>query len=69
MGSIWGSLFGAWLITLLPEWLDVFETYKDFIHGGILVLVLMFLPQGLVTGLIDLLRTRIALKRSRDAAA
>ncbi len=30
MGSIWGSLFGAALITLLPEWMDLFETYKDF---------------------------------------
>lgn len=46
MGSIWGSVFGAAFITLLPEWMDIFETYKDFMHGGILVLVLMFLPQG-----------------------
>lgn len=68
MGSIWGSVFGAAFLTLLPEWMDVFETYKDFVHGGILVLVLMFLPQGLVTGLIDLARVRLALRR-RDAAA
>ncbi len=69
MGSIWGSLFGAALITLLPEWLDLFETYKDFIHGGILVLVLMFLPQGLVTGLIETVKIRLALRRRKDAAA
>ncbi len=69
MGSIWGSLFGAALLTLLPEWLDWFETYKDFVHGGILVLVLMFLPQGLVTGLLDLGKTRLALRRQKNAAA
>jgi branched-chain amino acid transport system permease protein len=69
MGSIWGSLFGAALITLLPEWIDVFETYKDFVHGGILVLVLLFLPQGLVSGLLDLVRVKFALRRSKDAAA
>ena len=69
MGSIWGSLFGAGLITLLPEWVDVFETYKDLVHGGILVLVLIFLPQGLVSGLIDLARVKLALRRSKDAAA
>ncbi|EAT15057.1 branched-chain amino acid ABC transporter permease [Desulfuromonas acetoxidans] len=69
MGSIWGSLFGATLITLLPEWIDVFESYKDFVHGGILVLVLMFLPQGFVTGLVDLVKTRQALRRSRHAAS
>lgn len=69
MGSIWGSLFGAGLITLLPEWMGLFETYKDFVHGGILVLVLMFLPQGLVTGLIDMVKVRLALRRRKDASA
>jgi len=68
MGSIWGSLFGAGLITLLPEWMDLFETYKDFVHGGILVLVLLFLPQGLITGLVDLLRIRLTLRRREHAA-
>lgn len=71
MGSIWGSLFGAGLITLLPEWIGVFETYKDFVHGGILVLVLMFLPQGLVTGLVDMVKIRLAIKKAEgqnDAA-
>lgn len=67
MGSIWGSLFGAGLITLLPEWMDVFETYKDFVHGGILVLVLMFLPQGLITGLVDMVKVRLALRRRKNA--
>lgn len=67
MGSIWGSLFGAALITLLPEWMDMFETYKDFVHGGILVLVLMFLPQGLVTGLIDIIKIKLALRRQKNA--
>jgi branched-chain amino acid transport system permease protein len=68
MGSIWGSLFGAALITMLPEWMDMFETYKDFVHGGILVLVLMFLPQGLVTGLIDIIKIKLALRRAKNAA-
>ena len=68
MGSIWGSLFGAALITILPEWLDVFETYKDFVDGGILVLILMFLPQGLVSGLVDLAKVRLALWRRNHAA-
>ncbi|WP_303721477.1 branched-chain amino acid ABC transporter permease [Malonomonas rubra] len=69
MGSIWGSLFGAGLITLLPEWMDLFETYKDFVHGGILVLVLIFLPQGLVSGLLDIFKTRMTLRRQKNAQA
>ncbi len=63
MGSIWGSLFGAGLLTLLPEVIGVFQTYKDFVYGGILVLVLMFLPQGLVTGLVDMIKVRLALRK------
>jgi branched-chain amino acid transport system permease protein len=63
MGSIWGTLFGAALITLLPEWIEALESFKDIIHGLILVLILLFLPQGLVTGIVDAVRTRIALSR------
>lgn len=69
MGSVWGSLFGAALMTLLPEWMDLFETYKDFVHGGILVLVLMFLPQGLITGLLDVLRVHLARRRQKNVTA
>ncbi len=61
MGSIWGTLLGAALITLLPEWIEALDTYKDIIHGLILVLILLFLPQGLVTGIVDMVRKRIAL--------
>ncbi len=63
LGSVWGGLFGAGLITCLPELLDAFEAYKDIIHGLILVLILLFFPQGFVTGLMDLWRTRRALKK------
>ena len=66
MGSIWGTLFGTAIITLLPEWIEALENFKDIVHGLILVLILLFLPQGLVTGIVDAVRTRIAL-RSKNA--
>lgn len=47
MGSLWGSLFGAALLTPLPQLLAVVEEYKDVFLGGILLLLLIFLPQGL----------------------
>ena len=62
MGSIWGTLFGTALITLLPEWIEGLDAFKDIVHGLILVVILLFLPQGLVTGLVDAVRTRIALR-------
>ncbi|MBU1274779.1 MAG: branched-chain amino acid ABC transporter permease [Proteobacteria bacterium] len=48
MGSLWGGLFGAALLTPLPQLLAVVEEYKDIFFGGILLLLLIFLPQGLV---------------------
>jgi len=63
MGSIWGTLFGAAFITTLPHFLGVFESYVDVIHGLILVVILLFLPQGFVTGLVDMIKIRMARRR------
>jgi branched-chain amino acid transport system permease protein len=54
MASIWGALLGASLLTLLPEWLHVFTDYEMVIYGFILMIIMIFLPQGLTRGLLDL---------------
>jgi len=46
MASIWGSLLGASLLTLLPEWLHVFTDYEMVVYGLILMTIMIFLPQG-----------------------
>ena len=51
MGSIWGALFGTIFLTPLPSVLHVFDEYKDFFYGLILVLILIFVPEGLVVAL------------------
>jgi len=63
MGSIWGTLFGVSFITLLPHYLEFLEAWFDIIHGLILVVILIFLPQGLITGLWDHLRLTLARRR------
>lgn len=68
LGSIWGTLFGVGLITLLPHFLEFLETYYDLIHGAILVVIMLFLPQGFVTGLVDLVKLRLARRRLALAA-
>jgi branched-chain amino acid transport system permease protein len=54
MASIWGSLLGAATLTILPELLAVFHDYEIIVFGGILMVVMIFLPRGLVRGLLDL---------------
>jgi branched-chain amino acid transport system permease protein len=54
MASIWGSLLGAAVLTVLPELLVVFHDYEIIIFGGILMVVMIFLPRGLVRGILDL---------------
>ncbi len=46
MGSIWGALFGTIILTSLPNVLHFFDEYKDVFYGLILVIILVFLPQG-----------------------
>jgi branched-chain amino acid transport system permease protein len=61
MASIWGSLLGASLLTLLPEWLHVFADYEMVVYGLILTVIMIFLPQGLTRGIADLVgRWRLA---------
>lgn len=54
LGSIWGGIFGAALLTSLPEFLFVFEKYETTVFGLILILVMIFMPRGLLRGVEDL---------------
>lgn len=56
MGSIWGSFFGAGLLTVLSEVLHVAEKFNIIVYGAILVLVLIFLPEGILLGFYNFYR-------------
>ena len=58
MASIWGSLLGAAVLTVLPEVLVVFHDFEVIIFGAILIVVMIFLPRGLVRGIMDLAEFR-----------
>jgi branched-chain amino acid transport system permease protein len=51
MANVWGCVLGAALLTLLPEYLRVFEDYDVLVYGFILLLIVMFLPGGIIRGL------------------
>jgi branched-chain amino acid transport system permease protein len=69
MASIWGSLLGAAVLTVLPELLVVFHDYEIIIFGGILMVVMIFLPRGLVRGILDLWELRRYKKKGGPSPA
>lgn len=56
LGSIYGSFLGATLLTLLPEFLRFMHDYDIVFYGLLLMLMIMFMPGGLVRGVPDLIR-------------
>jgi len=51
LGSIYGSFLGAAILTMLPELLRVFQNFDIVIYGLMLILMTMFMPGGLVSGI------------------
>lgn len=56
LGSVYGSFLGAALLTLLPEFLRGAQDYDIVIYGGLLMIMVMFMPGGLVRGVPDFFR-------------
>ena len=49
MGSIIGVICGAFILILLPEYLRAFSDYRMLLFGAIMVLMMVFRPQGLIS--------------------
>jgi branched-chain amino acid transport system permease protein len=50
MHSLWGAIVGAVLITFLSyEWLHYFEEAEVMVYGAIVLLIVIFLPEGVVS--------------------
>ena len=47
LGSLTGSLFGAILVTILPEIFRSLSNYRMLFYGIAVVLIIMFKPSGL----------------------
>ena len=74
IGTIRGPIFGALLLTFLPEALRFADNYRSFVYGTLLVLMVRFMPSGLigdsspiVNGCRKLLQ-RITAKKEADKA-
>jgi branched-chain amino acid transport system permease protein len=51
MASVFGSILGAAILTMLPQLLSTFEGWETVVFGLILMLTMIFLPKGLVPSL------------------
>ena len=49
MGSITGVVLGAFILILLPEYLRAFADYRMLLFGAIMVMMMVFRPQGMVS--------------------
>jgi branched-chain amino acid transport system permease protein len=56
-GTLLGPVLGAIVLTLMPEWLRAFQDYRMTIYGAALILIILFMPQGLLGVLSGLSRT------------
>lgn len=54
MANIWGAVAGAVFLTVLPEFLRAFEEIEIVLYGLILVLSMIFLPEGIAGGVLKL---------------
>jgi branched-chain amino acid transport system permease protein len=58
VGSVLGATFGAAILTLLPQALTVFHDYEHLVLGLVMILVMIFLPLGLLPSLAARIRWR-----------
>ena len=57
-GSVLGAIFGAGILTLLPQVLTVFAEYEQLVLGLVMMLVMIFLREGLLPSILRKLRGR-----------
>jgi len=50
LGSIGGALVGAAALTIVPELLRPVQEYRMFLFGAVLIVMMLFRPQGLLGG-------------------
>lgn len=56
MASVFGSIVGAAILTMLPQLLSTFEGWETVVFGAILMATMIFLPKGIVPTLAARLR-------------
>jgi branched-chain amino acid transport system permease protein len=69
LGNIWGAALGALVLGILPELLREFATYRMLIFGLLMMLVMIFRPQGILGGQLVRRELQTGRREARDAAS
>jgi branched-chain amino acid transport system permease protein len=69
MGSTPGVVVGALIISLLPELLRGAENWRYLVFGVLLIVVMIFRPQGIWPHRVEEKPSKIEKSRAREAAA
>ena len=78
LASVWGALFGAAAVLVLEQWLRTWVKmlipkasgeHEIIAFGFILVLIMMFLPEGLVTGVVNVIKNRLKNRQRKKIEA
>jgi len=67
LASVWGSIFGTATITLLGDLLQGFGELDTVVFGLILILVMVFLPQGLFRAIVGVYESLLLSNRTQTA--
>lgn len=68
MSNVWGAILGAVLLGTLPEYLRTFGDYDILIYGAVMLVIMMFAPEGLA-GILGSLARKISGGQTRQATA
>lgn len=58
VGSVLGAILGAGILTLLPQVLTIFAEYEQLVLGLVMILVMIFLREGLLPSILRKFRGR-----------
>jgi branched-chain amino acid transport system permease protein len=58
LGSVLGSILGAAILVIVPQFLTVFHEFEHIVLGTAIVVLLIFLPDGIVPAATPLVRRR-----------
>ena len=66
MGSVLGVILAALILVLLPEYLRFLAEYRMLIFGAIMVIMMVFRPQGLISNARPIYTQANAKKEGQD---